>query len=62
MHLATIVAEERYAILIYEFMMYGGGGGVLPKTVLVRTLMPQSHARIPLLTPYIAMIGVQRTA
>lgn len=37
------------------------GGRALPKTVLVRTLMPQSHGRIPLLTLYIAMIGVQRT-
>lgn len=39
-----------------------GGGGALPKTVLVRTFMPQSHARIPLLTLSIAMIGAQRTA
>lgn len=46
----------------FEFTSLWRRGGALPKTVLVRTLMPQSHARIPLLTLYIAMIGVQRTA
>lgn len=55
-----IVAEER---MEFEFTsLWCRGGGALPKTVLVRTLMPQSHARIPLLTLYIAMIEVQRTA